>query len=146
MSCLLIVSAGIMSTFLHVHPFGANLEYLWSYIQRLDSQVASSFCQELKQLHVQPASTQWTQVLDSTSRSTMGQSSKLLNISITVDQVLPWSHPCLLWVPSVSQVSAADLERLMVRLPTMFRQELSGVGANLEKRWTFCGFDSLSSA
>lgn len=45
MSCLLTVSAGIMSTFLHVHPFGANLEYLWSYMQRLDSQVASSFCQ-----------------------------------------------------------------------------------------------------
>uniref|UniRef100_H3DPY9 Ecto-NOX disulfide-thiol exchanger 1 n=1 Tax=Tetraodon nigroviridis TaxID=99883 RepID=H3DPY9_TETNG len=75
------VLLGIISTFLHVHPFGANLEYLWSYIQRLDS-----------------------------------------------------------------QVSAADLERLMVRLPTMFRQELSGVGANLEKRWSFCGFDSLSSA
>lgn len=38
-SCLSSVSAGIISTFLHVHPFGANLEYLWSYIQRLDSQV-----------------------------------------------------------------------------------------------------------
>lgn len=36
---LCICSAGIISTFLHVHPFGANLEYLWSYIQRLDSQV-----------------------------------------------------------------------------------------------------------
>uniref|UniRef100_A0A3Q1AM67 RRM domain-containing protein n=1 Tax=Amphiprion ocellaris TaxID=80972 RepID=A0A3Q1AM67_AMPOC len=72
---------GIISTFLHVHPFGANLEYLWSYIQRLDS-----------------------------------------------------------------KVSAGELERLMVRLPNMFRQELSGVGATLEKRWKFCGFDSLSSA
>ncbi|KAM3607476.1 uncharacterized protein V6R79_008439 [Siganus canaliculatus] len=72
---------GIISTFLHVHPFGANLEYLWSYIQRLDS-----------------------------------------------------------------KVSAAELERLMVRLPSMFRQELSGVGATLEKRWKFCGFDSLGSA
>ncbi|XP_042350150.1 ecto-NOX disulfide-thiol exchanger 1 isoform X2 [Plectropomus leopardus] len=72
---------GIISTFLHVHPFGANLEYLWSYIQRLDS-----------------------------------------------------------------KVSAGDLERLMVRLPSMFRQELSGVGATLEKRWKFCGFDSLGSA
>ncbi|XP_037832045.1 ecto-NOX disulfide-thiol exchanger 1 isoform X2 [Kryptolebias marmoratus] len=72
---------GIISTFLHVHPFGANLEYLWSYIQRLDS-----------------------------------------------------------------KVSAVELERLMVRLPSMFRQELSGVGATLEKRWKFCGFDSLSSA
>ncbi|XP_033474055.1 ecto-NOX disulfide-thiol exchanger 1 isoform X1 [Epinephelus lanceolatus] len=72
---------GIISTFLHVHPFGANLEYLWSYIQRLDS-----------------------------------------------------------------KVSAGDLERLMVRLPSMFKQELSGVGATLEKRWKFCGFDSLGSA
>ncbi|XP_060910065.1 ecto-NOX disulfide-thiol exchanger 1 isoform X1 [Labrus mixtus] len=72
---------GIISTFLHVHPFGANLEYLWSYIQRLDS-----------------------------------------------------------------KVSAGELERLMVRLPSMFRQELSGVGATLEKRWKFCGFDSLGSA
>nr|XP_040056568.1 LOW QUALITY PROTEIN: ecto-NOX disulfide-thiol exchanger 1 [Gasterosteus aculeatus aculeatus] len=72
---------GVMSTFLHVHPFGANLEYLWSYIQRLDT-----------------------------------------------------------------KVSAVDLERLMVRLPNMFRQELSGVGATLEKRWKFCGFDSLGSA
>ncbi|KAM8749440.1 ecto-NOX disulfide-thiol exchanger 1 [Acanthopagrus schlegelii] len=72
---------GIISTFLHVHPFGANLEYLWSYIQRLDS-----------------------------------------------------------------KVTAGELERLMVRLPTMFRQELSGVGATLEKRWKFCGFDSLGAA
>lgn len=72
---------GIISTFLHVHPFGANLEYLWSYIQRLDS-----------------------------------------------------------------KVTAAELERLMLRLPSMFKQELSGVGANLEKRWKFCGFDTLGSA
>lgn len=33
----------------------------------------------------------------------------------------------------------------MARLPLMFRQELSGVGATLEKRWKFCGFDSLRS-
>ncbi|XP_029283227.1 ecto-NOX disulfide-thiol exchanger 1-like [Cottoperca gobio] len=72
---------GVISTFLHVHPFGANLEYLWSYIQRLDS-----------------------------------------------------------------KVSAGELERLMLRVPSMFRQELSGVGATLEKRWKFCGFASLGSA
>ncbi|KAG8452294.1 hypothetical protein GDO86_004195 [Hymenochirus boettgeri] len=28
---------GIISTFLNVHPFGANTEYLWSYLQQLDS-------------------------------------------------------------------------------------------------------------
>ncbi|KAJ8404588.1 hypothetical protein AAFF_G00334510 [Aldrovandia affinis] len=71
---------GIISTFLHVHPFGANIEYLWSYIQRLDT-----------------------------------------------------------------KVSAGELERLMVRLPHMFKQELSGVGATLEKRWKFCGFEGLQS-
>ncbi|XP_049503273.1 ecto-NOX disulfide-thiol exchanger 1 [Panthera uncia] len=32
---------GIISTFLHVHPFGANIEYLWSYMQQLDSKVNS---------------------------------------------------------------------------------------------------------
>ncbi|KAB5577084.1 hypothetical protein PHYPO_G00205900 [Pangasianodon hypophthalmus] len=71
---------GVISTFLHVHPFGANIEYLWSYIQRLDA-----------------------------------------------------------------KISASDLERLMVRLPNMFKQEFSGVGATLEKRWKFCGFEALSS-
>ncbi|KAG5833082.1 hypothetical protein ANANG_G00272080 [Anguilla anguilla] len=74
------VLLGIISTFLHVHPFGANIEYLWSYIQRLDA-----------------------------------------------------------------QVSAGELERLMARLPRVFRQELSGVGATLEKRWKFCGFQGLQS-
>lgn len=49
--------------------------------------------------------------------------------------------------PAVSsQVTAMELEHLMVRLPSMFKQELSGVGANLEKRWKFCGFDSPSTA
>ncbi|XP_036421325.1 ecto-NOX disulfide-thiol exchanger 1 isoform X2 [Colossoma macropomum] len=72
---------GVISTFLHVHPFGANIEYLWSYIQRLDA-----------------------------------------------------------------KISANELERLMVRLPNMFKQEFSGVGATLEKRWKFCGFEALNSA
>ncbi|KAG5283700.1 hypothetical protein AALO_G00045000 [Alosa alosa] len=72
---------GIISTFLHVHPFGANIEYLWSYIQRLDT-----------------------------------------------------------------KISARELERLMLRLPNMFKQEFSGVGATLEKRWKFCGFEYLNSA
>uniref|UniRef100_A0AAR2JBI8 RRM domain-containing protein n=1 Tax=Pygocentrus nattereri TaxID=42514 RepID=A0AAR2JBI8_PYGNA len=75
------LSAGVISTFLHVHPFGANIEYLWSYIQRLDA-----------------------------------------------------------------KISASELERLMVRLPNMFKQEFSGVGATLEKRWKFCGFEALNSA
>ncbi|XP_062862754.1 ecto-NOX disulfide-thiol exchanger 1 [Trichomycterus rosablanca] len=71
---------GVISTFLHVHPFGANIEYLWSYIQRLDA-----------------------------------------------------------------KISASELERLMLRLPNMFKQEFSGVGATLEKRWKFSGFEALSS-
>ncbi|MBN3295064.1 ENOX1 protein, partial [Amia calva] len=69
---------GIISTFLHVHPFGANIEYLWSYIQRLDT-----------------------------------------------------------------KISAVEIERLMVRLPHMFKQEFTGVGATLEKRWKFCGFEGI---
>ncbi|KTG39395.1 hypothetical protein cypCar_00009188 [Cyprinus carpio] len=43
------------------------------------------------------------------------------------------------------KISASELERLMVRLPNMFKQEFSGVGATLEKRWKFCGFEALKT-
>uniref|UniRef100_A0A8C6WIA8 Ecto-NOX disulfide-thiol exchanger 2 n=1 Tax=Neogobius melanostomus TaxID=47308 RepID=A0A8C6WIA8_9GOBI len=71
---------GIMSTFLHVHPFGASLEYICSYLQRLDS-----------------------------------------------------------------KISTGEVEALLSRLPCTFRQELTGVGASLEKRWNFCGFQGIRS-
>ncbi|XP_074458140.1 ecto-NOX disulfide-thiol exchanger 2 isoform X6 [Larus michahellis] len=32
-----VLLVGIISTFLHVHPFGASIEYICSYLQRLDS-------------------------------------------------------------------------------------------------------------
>uniref|UniRef100_A0ABM5EWM7 Ecto-NOX disulfide-thiol exchanger 2 isoform X1 n=1 Tax=Pogona vitticeps TaxID=103695 RepID=A0ABM5EWM7_9SAUR len=69
---------GIISTFLHVHPFGASIEYICSYLQRLDSKICAS-----------------------------------------------------------------EVEALMTRLQHTFKQELSGVGASLEKRWKFCGFEGL---
>nr|XP_042709282.1 ecto-NOX disulfide-thiol exchanger 2 isoform X4 [Chrysemys picta bellii] len=69
---------GIISTFLHVHPFGASIEYICSYLQRLDTKICP-----------------------------------------------------------------AEVEVLMSRLQHTFKQELSGVGASLEKRWKFCGFDGL---
>uniref|UniRef100_A0A8D2LAZ4 Ecto-NOX disulfide-thiol exchanger 1 n=1 Tax=Varanus komodoensis TaxID=61221 RepID=A0A8D2LAZ4_VARKO len=71
---------GIISTFLHVHPFGANIEYLWSYMQQLDS-----------------------------------------------------------------KISANEIEMLLMRLPHMFKQEFSGVGATLEKRWKFCAFEGIKT-
>uniref|UniRef100_A0A452GJJ7 Ecto-NOX disulfide-thiol exchanger 1/2 domain-containing protein n=1 Tax=Gopherus agassizii TaxID=38772 RepID=A0A452GJJ7_9SAUR len=71
---------GIISTFLHVHPFGANIEYLWSYMQQLDS-----------------------------------------------------------------RISANEIETLLMRLPRMFKQEFTGVGATLEKRWKFCAFEGIKT-
>ncbi|KAM6953484.1 ecto-NOX disulfide-thiol exchanger 2 [Aplochiton taeniatus] len=71
---------GIISTFLHVHPFGASIEYICSYLQRLDTKI----------------------------------------------------HP-------------SEVEALLSRLPCTFRQELTGVGASLEKRWSFCGFQGIRS-
>ncbi|XP_022098675.1 ecto-NOX disulfide-thiol exchanger 1-like isoform X2 [Acanthaster planci] len=68
---------GIISTFLHVHPFGASVEYLWSYLQRL------SF-----------------------------------------------------------NVSPQQIEALLIKFPKMFKQELFGVGATLEKRWKFIGYNT----
>ncbi|XP_058515082.1 ecto-NOX disulfide-thiol exchanger 2 isoform X2 [Ochotona princeps] len=69
---------GIISTFLHVHPFGASIEYICSYLHRLDNQICTS-----------------------------------------------------------------DVEGLMSRLQHTFKQEMTGVGASLEKRWKFCGFEGL---
>ncbi|XP_031213387.1 ecto-NOX disulfide-thiol exchanger 2 isoform X3 [Mastomys coucha] len=69
---------GIISTFLHVHPFGASIEYICSYLNRLDNKISTS-----------------------------------------------------------------DVEALMSRLQHTFRQEMTGVGASLEKRWKFCGFEGL---
>ncbi|XP_030252641.1 ecto-NOX disulfide-thiol exchanger 2-like isoform X2 [Sparus aurata] len=71
---------GIISTFLNVHPFGASIEYICSYLQRLDS-----------------------------------------------------------------KINPGEVEALLSRLPCTFRQELTGVGASLEKRWNFCGFQGIKN-
>ncbi|KAM9513729.1 ecto-NOX disulfide-thiol exchanger 2-like isoform 6-T10 [Salvelinus alpinus] len=71
---------GIISTFLHVHPFGASIEYIFSYLQQLGTKI------------------------------------------------------------NTGQVGA-----LLGRLPSTFRQELTGVGASLEKRWKFCGFEGIKT-
>eukprot|EP00064_Thunnus_orientalis_P007901 superscaffoldBa00000907_g7923 len=71
---------GIISTFLYVHPFGASIEYICSYLQRLDT-----------------------------------------------------------------KINCSEVEALLSRLPCTFRQELTGVGASLEKRWSFYGFQGIKS-
>uniref|UniRef100_A0A8C9REH0 Ecto-NOX disulfide-thiol exchanger 2 n=1 Tax=Scleropages formosus TaxID=113540 RepID=A0A8C9REH0_SCLFO len=70
----------IISTFLHVHPFGASIEYICSYLQRLDTKISTS-----------------------------------------------------------------EVEALLARLPCTFTQQLTGVGASLEKRWKFCGFEGIKT-
>ncbi|XP_078403242.1 ecto-NOX disulfide-thiol exchanger 2-like [Cetorhinus maximus] len=71
---------GIISTFLHVHPFGASIDYICSYLQRLDA-----------------------------------------------------------------KISPSEIEGLMTRLQHVFQQEITGVGASLEKRWKFSGFDGIKA-
>jgi len=66
---------GQLSTFLHVHPFGASVDYIYSYLQRLNATLKPS-----------------------------------------------------------------DVEALLMQFPTVFRQELTGVGASLERKWIFTGF------
>lgn len=47
---LFVMPSGIISTFLHVHPFGASIEYICSYLQRLDTKVTHTHLQTLCQL------------------------------------------------------------------------------------------------
>lgn len=69
---------GIISTFLNVHPFGAGLDYIWSYVSKLESNLRPS-----------------------------------------------------------------DIELLMSKFPTVFKQELVGIGANIERRWQFTAFKQI---
>ncbi|MEE6528788.1 hypothetical protein FKM82_017380, partial [Ascaphus truei] len=69
---------GIISTFLHVHPRGASMEYICSYLQQVDSKVCTQ-----------------------------------------------------------------EVQHLIACLPRLFSPELRGIGASLEKRWKFCGFQQL---
>lgn len=46
---------------------------------------------------------------------------------------------------SSSQISANEIEMLLMRLPRMFKQEFTGVGATLEKRWKLCAFEGIKT-
>ncbi|XP_060520247.1 ecto-NOX disulfide-thiol exchanger 2 isoform X2 [Cylas formicarius] len=70
---------GIISAFLNVHPFGAGLDYIWSYVSKIES-----------------------------------------------------------------NLRPADIESLMNRFPAVFKQELVGIGANIERKWLFNAFNSGS--
>lgn len=71
---------GIVSAFLNVHPFGAGLDYIWSYVSKMETNLRPS-----------------------------------------------------------------DIELLMSRFPTVFKQELVGIGANIERRWIFNAFKTIST-
>lgn len=68
---------GLIATFLHIHPFGASVDYVWSYLQKME----------------------------------------------------PGLRP-------------NEVELLMKRFPQVFKQELLGIGANMERRWQFSGFNA----
>ncbi|CAH1178934.1 unnamed protein product [Phaedon cochleariae] len=70
---------GIISAFLNVHPFGAGLDYIWSYVSKIEPNLRT-----------------------------------------------------------------AEIETLMSRFPAVFKQELVGIGANIERRWMFNAFSSSS--
>ncbi|XP_011689403.1 PREDICTED: ecto-NOX disulfide-thiol exchanger 2 [Wasmannia auropunctata] len=67
---------GLIATFLHIHPFGASVDYLWSYLQKMEPGIKPN-----------------------------------------------------------------EVEVLMQRFPQVFKQELFGIGANMERRWQFSGFN-----
>lgn len=71
---------GLVSTFLVVHPFGASLDYVFSYVQR-----------------------------------------------------------------SSPQLRPKQLEEILTRYKSIFSEEVTGVGAKIERKWKFCGFDLVTS-
>lgn len=71
---------GIISTFLNVHPFGAGLDYIWSYVSKIET-----------------------------------------------------------------NLRPAEIESLMNRFPNVFKQDLVGIGANIERRWIFNAFSGTTA-
>lgn len=72
---------GLVSTFLVVHPFGASLDYIFSYVQRV-----------------------------------------------------------------APQLRPKELEEILSRYETTFSEEVTGIGAKIERKWKFCGFDVIDDA
>lgn len=72
---------GLVSTFLVVHPFGASLDYVFSYVQRSSP-------------HLRPK----------------------------------------------------QLEEILSRYKSIFSEEVTGVGAKIERKWKFCGFEPIDPA
>lgn len=73
-------SIGVISAFLNVHPFGAGLDYIWSYVSKMEANLRPS-----------------------------------------------------------------DIETLMNRFPNVFKQELVGIGANIERRWMFNAYHASNT-
>ncbi|GIY07608.1 ecto-NOX disulfide-thiol exchanger 1 [Caerostris darwini] len=67
----------LIATFLHVHPFGASIDYICSYLNKIDS-----------------------------------------------------------------TVSTRDVENLLKRFPVLFKEKSTGIGATLEKKWTYIVLNS----
>lgn len=70
---------GLVSCFLHVHPNGASVDYIWSYLSQLNVSTRTS-----------------------------------------------------------------ELEELLLRLPMLFKLNMSGVGAGIEKKWQFVAYSNTA--
>uniref|UniRef100_A0A674G6R3 Ecto-NOX disulfide-thiol exchanger 2 n=1 Tax=Taeniopygia guttata TaxID=59729 RepID=A0A674G6R3_TAEGU len=84
-----VLLVGIISTFLHVHPFGASIEYICSYLQRLDSKVGVG--QDSEAWALLPAEICWKRMRDGvnfwmTGWFVLGGTSKPIQFHL-----LPWA-------------------------------------------------------
>lgn len=87
---------------------------------------------------------------------TTGRPGPKLQAVCVAGKARPHPAPCLLSrerVPCLKraclpsqQISASEIETLLMRLPRMFKQEFTGVGATLEKRWKLCAFEGIKTA
>lgn len=72
---ILFIYSGLISIFLHIHPFGAGVDYICSFLQK-----------------------------------------------------------------TLPSLKVTEIEQLMNKFPSVFQQELIGIGANMERRWKYAGF------
>jgi len=79
-----------------------------------------------------------------------GQDARLIGLAATFLNVHPEGASCdYLWsylqqFPGYLALTARDCEAVLARYSRVFKENVSGVGARMERKWTFIGYDRSS--
>ncbi|GFY13759.1 ecto-NOX disulfide-thiol exchanger 1 [Trichonephila clavipes] len=155
----------LMSIFLLVHPFGANIDYICSYLLRTHPAITTRDIESLlrrfpdifEEVSTRTGATFkkiWKYVAFDFSAHHNGrqQVDQFENVSclVTLLSIFLHVHPfganidyiCSYLLQTHPAVTKMDIEILLRKFPNSFEEVSTGIGATLEKKWKYVAFDS----